>query len=181
MKIRTTTVDDRSVILRIHREAFGAQQGDEVSQLTGDLLSDPSAEPILSLLAFSNDEASGHILFSKSEISGSDQQIKSAILAPLAVLPEFQRSGVGGRLIRDGLERLAESGVQLVFVLGHPSYYPSHGFVPACPLGFEAPFQPPGESIDAWMVQALAPGIIGTVQGRVLCADALNELRHWRE
>jgi hypothetical protein len=46
MKIRTTTVEDRSAILRVHKVAFGTQNGDQVSRLTCDLLSDPS-HPLL--------------------------------------------------------------------------------------------------------------------------------------
>ena len=49
-------------------------------------------------------------------------------LAPVAVLPEHQRRGIGGRLIRRGLDLLREWGEQIVIVLGHPDYYPRFGF-----------------------------------------------------
>ena len=103
------------------------------------------------------------------------------ILAPLAVIPDKQSRGVGGRLIREGLRLLSESGVELVFVLGHPEYYPRHGFKPAGALGFEAPYSIPDEHADAWMVQELCPGVIGRVSGKVMCADVLNQPEHWRE
>ena len=48
---------------------------------------------------------------------------------------------------------MAESGVELVFVLGHPDYYPRHGFKPAGALGFEAPYPIPDKNVNAWMVQ----------------------------
>ena len=63
-----------------------------------------------------------------------------AILAPLAVVPDAQGQGIGGALIEHGLSLLQRSGVGLVFVLGHPGYYPRHGFEPAGRLGFDAPF-----------------------------------------
>ena len=180
-ELRESRPEDIPEVLRVHREAFGGEQGVEISGLVKDLLEDASAAPRLSLLAIEGDEAVGHILFSRAQIAGSDDQIRIAILAPLAVVPKSQAQGVGGRLIAKGLSLLAKAGVHLVFVLGHPSYYPSHGFIRACPQGFIPPFQPPGTPNDAWMVQELSPGVIESAEGRILCADTLNELRHWRE
>ncbi len=65
-------------------------------------------------------------------------------------------------------------------MLGHPEYYPPYGFKPAGHLGFEAPYPIPDEHAGAWMVQTLRSGVIGTVSGKVICADALNKLEHWR-
>ena len=96
-------------------------------------------------------------------------------------MPDIQKQGIGGRLIERGLQLLSRSGVDLVFVLGHPEYYPRYGFKPAGHLGFEAPYPIPDEHADAWMVQALRPGVIGSVSGKVICADALNKLEYWRE
>ena len=96
---------------------------------------------------------------------------------------EFTRlsEGVGGLLIREGLKRLSEAGVDLVFVLGHPGYYPKHGFQTAGVLGFEAPYPIPEKDAGAWMVQELRSGVIGRVSGTVQCCDVLNQPQHWRE
>lgn len=178
MIIRKSNSDDLPDILRVVKEAFGGEKGVEVSELVNDLLMDASANPMLSLLAFHEDETVGHILFTKAQVSESSRPLQAAILAPLAVVPKYFSQGIGGKLIKEGLNLLTESGVQLVFVLGHPGYYPSHGFIPANPPGFEAPFQASGK---AWMVQELSPGALESTGGQVLCADALNELKHWRE
>ena len=45
-------------------------------------------------------------------------------LAPMAALPERQKHGVGSALVRAGIERCREMGVDAVFVLGHPEFYP---------------------------------------------------------
>ena len=95
--------------------------------------------------------------------------------------PDSPGQGVGGHLIEEGLRRLSASGVDLVFVLGHPDYYPRHGFRPAGALGFKAPYPIPDKNADAWMVQELRPGLIGTVRGTVVCADALDKPEYWRE
>ena len=83
------------------------------------------------------------------------------MLAPLAVVPECQKQGVGGTLVKHGLELLSKSGVDLVFVLGYPEYYTRHGFAPAGVRGFDAPYPIPEKNSDAWMVFELRPGVIG--------------------
>lgn len=181
MKIRKSTESDLNDLLDVETKAFGTEKGPEIASLVSGLLHDPSAMPLLSLIAVDDDKAIGHILFTKARIADSQESISTAILAPLAVIPEAQSKGVGGLLIQEGLRLLSESGVDLVFVLGHPGYYPRHGFKPAGALGFEAPYAIPDEHADAWMVQELHPGVIGSVSGRVICADVLNQPQHWRE
>lgn len=178
LQIRAAGAKDLNAVLAVERAAFGH---DAEADLVSDLLQDPSAEPRLSLLAFTSDRAVGHILFSAARLSGTRGKATIALLAPLAIVPAAQRRGVGGLLIQAGLARLARSGVDLVFVLGHPAYYPRHGFTPAGRLGFEAPYPIPGKDANAWMVQALTPGVIGTVRGRIVCAEALDKPEYWRE
>lgn len=181
MKIRISTESDLNDVLDVETQAFGREKGPEIADLVNGLLVDPTAMPLLSLMAVNNDRAIGHILFTKARITYSKGPISAAILAPLAVVPDAQCQGVGGQLIEEGLRLLSESGVKLVFVLGHPDYYPRHGFKPAGALGFEAPYPIPDEHANAWMVQELRPGVIGSVSGKVLCADVLNQPEHWRE
>ncbi len=178
LQIREAVETDLSDVLLIERLAFGY---DKEANLVRDLLHDPSAKPVLSLLGFINDRAVGHILFTAARISGTQDTASMAILAPLAILPDIQKQGIGGKLIEQGLELLSRSGVDLVFVLGHPEYYPRYGFKPAGHLGFEAPYPIPDEHAGAWMVQALRSGVIGTVSGKVICADTLNKPEHWSE
>ena len=108
------------------------------------------------------------------------REVAVSFLAPLAVVPKFQKQGVGGALVKKGLELLSESGVELVFVVGHPGYYPRHGFTQAGELGFETPHPFPEEHADAWMVRALRPGVLGAVSGRLVCCDVLNKPELWR-
>ena len=71
--------------------------------------------------------------------------------------------------------------MDLVFVLGHPGYYPKFGFQAAGQFAFEAPFPIPSEHADAWMVRELKAGVIEKKGGRVQCSEVLNQPRHWRE
>lgn len=178
MEIRETTAKDLEDILNVERLAFGYEKE---AELVSDLLNDPSAKPILSLLAFEDGKAVGHILFTRAELINTSDKVNVSILAPLAVLPDYQKQGVGGKLIRKGLEILKKRDVELVFVLGHPAYYPKYGFNPAGIKGLHAPYPIPEEHADAWMVQELKTGVIGTVKGEVKCSDELNKPEHWRE
>jgi predicted N-acetyltransferase YhbS len=179
--IRPSTESDRAGISAVHLGAFGEIQGPEIVALVNGLSGDGTARPLLSLLAESEGAVVGHILFTRVSLHPGHPGISARILAPLAVAKPFQGKGVGGRLIVEGLKRLAASGDALVFVLGHPGYYPRHGFRPAGILGFEAPYPIPPEHADAWMVQELKSGVIASVRGRVQCARTLDEPRHWRE
>jgi len=176
MYIREALDSDIDDVLFVERAAFGHN---EEAELVRDLLDDASARPVLSLLAFEDDRAVGHILFTAVRLTQT--QNKAAILAPLAIVPDSQKHGIGGKLIERGLQLLSKSGIDLVFVLGHPEYYTRHGFEPAGRLGFEAPYPIPDEHAEAWMVQALRPNVIGSVSGKVICADALNKPEYWIE
>lgn len=178
LQIREAVDADLNAVLQIERLAFGYEKE---ADLVRDLLHDFSAKPVLSLLAFQKNRALGHILFTTAQLSSSQGSASIVILAPLAIVPDAQKQGIGGKLIEKGLEHLSKSGVDLVFVLGHPEYYPRYGFKPAGGLGFEAPYPIPDVHANAWMVQALRLGVIGSVSGKVICADALNKPEHWRE
>jgi predicted N-acetyltransferase YhbS len=181
LDIRKSTEADRIDIEKIHTKAFGEEEGPEIVQLVNGLFDDTTATPLLSLVAVEKDQLIGHILYTRCELTGADTPVSIQLLAPLAVLPDAQAKGVGSKLINEGLNQLKDAGVDLVFVLGHPDFYPRCGFMPAGVLGFEAPYPIPEEHAGAWMVQALKDGVIGRVKGKVQCADVLDQPQHWRE
>lgn len=175
--LKETADSDLDIVLAVNRQAFGR---DDEANLVANLLHDPTAKPLLSLLAFQDEEVVGHILFTKVDLEGKSDCLAS-ILCPMAVIPKFQKQGIGGRLICGGLEILTKRGVSLVFVLGHPSYYPRYGFEPAGQYGFEATYPIEEKNAGAWMVRALQPHLIGKYQGRIICADTLNKPQYWQE
>ena len=181
MKIRKSTESERNEILKIHNHAFGKDKGPVIAKLVNDLLNDETAMPILSLVAVENDKLVGHILFTKAVVTKSEKSISAQILAPLAILPDKQKKGIGEKLINKGLQILKESGTELVFVLGHPTYYPRCGFIPAGKQGFEAPYPIPEEHAEAWMIQELSGDVLKKYSGKVQCSKILNEPQHWRE
>jgi predicted N-acetyltransferase YhbS len=179
--VRESAPADRDRIGGLHRAAFGHAEGPVIERLVAAMLDDPTAEPVLSLLAEAGGELLGHVLFTAARVVPGADGVTAAILAPLAVRPDGQGLGIGTALARDGLERLRADGVGLVFVLGHIDYYPRLGFRPAGEHGFMAPYPIPDAVADAWMVQELQPGIIGRVAGTVQCCAALDHPGHWIE
>jgi putative acetyltransferase len=177
VSVREATGADRPGILAVHRRAF---PDESVADLTADLFSDPSTSPMTSLVAVADGQLVGHVLFTAAALQ-PETGGRVSLLAPLGVVPEYQRQGIGRKLVFAGLAILARSGTSIVFVLGHPAYYPRFGFVTACERGFAAPYPIPEKNADAWMVLALNGAIPDSYTGTVRCANALNRPEHWRE
>jgi len=151
MNIRPADFPDHDAIHAIVAAAF--EQEDEAN-LVDQLRDDDDA--LLELVA-ENDAAEiiGHILFSPLAIVRANGQFTAAALAPLAVRPGLQRSGVGAALMRAGIEACRAAGVPAIVVLGHPSYYPRFGFMAEAAAPLSAPFSGP-----SFMALELQPGIL---------------------
>jgi len=181
VEIRHAVQSDLQAIFDLAMSAFGHSEGPDIVQLIGDLLVDESAQPVFSLVATANQRVVGHVLFSTVRLTSPGEDVSAALLAPLAVHPDFQSRAIGGQLVAEGLRQLSGSDVDLVFVLGHPGYYPRFGFSAAGKKGFQAPYPIPHKNADAWMVRELRPGVIGNTSRQVICADALADPKYWRE
>lgn len=170
MIIRSILPTDFRAVRRINDEAFG--QPDE-GRLVERVRATKGYEPTLELVAEAEGgRLVGHILFSPIAIAGDDGIAYAAIaLAPMAVLPGFQRQGIGGKLIRAGLGRVETAGHGAVIVLGHASYYPQFGFSKADRWNIRAPWQVPAE---VFMAQELIPGYLVGKAGMVQYPEAFG-------
>lgn len=103
---------------------------------------------------------SGYLLLYPISITSGKFEIQSLALAPMAVLPENQNQGWGGRLVEHALVHAKSKGWGSVIVLGHPKYYPKFGFQPASYFKVSGPFEVPDEVFMAieLMPQALESG-----------------------
>lgn len=110
----------------------------------------------------------GHIAFSQLQLKG-DHPLRAAALAPLAVAPVHQRSGVGQALTRFALMELRARGEDVVVVLGHPNYYRRFGFSSLLAKLLDAPY-----AGEAFMALELAPGALGGSRWNVTYARAFS-------
>jgi len=118
----------------------------------------------LSLVAADGDRIVGHILFTPVQIESRAMAIRAVGLAPMAVLPEYQRRGIGSELVRRGLDMCRASGQEAVVVVGHPTFYPRFGFVPAFTKDLDCEFTVPR---DVFMVLELRAGALASAHGVV--------------
>jgi putative acetyltransferase len=118
----------------------------------------------IALVATVDTQVVGHILFTAVQVGDSASGPSAVGLAPMAVLPEYQRQGIGSQLVRAGLDACRAQGHGLVVVVGHPTFYPKFGFVPASTTGleYEHAVRP-----EAFMVLELQAGALAHGQGLV--------------
>jgi len=161
--IRDATASDYPAIRAVTRHAFGQnEEANLIEQLRAD------GDALVELIAASDIALQGHILYSPLAIVRGSETLSAAALAPVSVLPAFQRKGLGGELIRAGNARCAERGCVAVVVLGHAAYYPRFGFSPALAESLQAPFSGPH-----FMALELKPGVLAD-GGRVRYAKAFG-------
>jgi len=166
--IRKETPADRPAIFEVNLRAFGQPAE---AMLVDALRRDGDFIPELSLVAVREGKVAGHILFPPVTIESPTGSVPALALGPMAVLPEFQRRGIGSLLVKEGLAACRRLRHRIVVVVGHPEYYPRFGFTPARARGIEAPFPVPDE---AFMVIALDEGSLEAVHGTVRYPHAFD-------
>jgi putative acetyltransferase len=155
--IREEAPDDAGEVRRVNERAFEQPlEADLVDRLR------VSCRDALSLVAV-EPAVVGHILFTPVVVEAGDRTVTGMGLAPMAVLPERQRHGIGSRMVREGLARLRARDCPFVFVIGHPAYYPRFGFEPASRHGLRCQWD--GISDEAVMVLVLDPAAMAGVAG----------------
>ena len=159
LTIRPEIGNDQDSIQDVHKQAFG---GPAEANLVAALRAGGYIK--VSLVATLNDKVVGHILFSPVMIQCAVGSIEILSLAPLAVLPEFQRQGIGTILVKNGIEACRITLYSSIVVLGHPAYYTRFGFSPELALSLKSQF---GHG-DSWMAMELFPGSLSGVAGTVV-------------
>ena len=157
--IRQEAPEDVSAIHHVNNQAFG--QEDEAKLI--DRLRNRGVLAI-SLVAEQNGEIVGHIAFSPVTVETENSSFEAIALAPMAVLPAYQRKGIGSQLVRSGLDECRRLGHEIVVVAGHPDYYPRFAFVPAKTKGLQCEFEVPDE---AWMALELRARALAGRRGTV--------------
>ena len=173
--LRPEAAEDTAAIHVLHRAAFGQ----EVEARLVDALREGGFSRV-SLVALADSTESvedptrvpimGHVLFTELRIIHGDQEQPALALAPLAVLPEYQRNGIGTALVQAGLAACRRAGHSAVFVVGDPRYYGRFGFSTEMAAPFECVY-----ACEAFMALELQPGTLSKA-GRVEYPAAFADL-----
>ena len=165
--IRPETPEDVDSIRYVNTQAFGQENE---SKLIEKLRKNGALT--ISLVAVHDGEIVGHIAFSPVVVESELSSFEAVALAPMAVLPAYQRKGIGSQMVRAGLKECRRLGHEIVVVLGHPDYYTRFGFVPAKPKGIYCEFEVPEE---AWMVLELREDALAGRSGIVKFQPEFHE------
>ena len=161
VEIRQESQKDYEEVYRVVKTAFEMVEHSDGNEqdLVVDLRNSDSFIPELSLVAVKEDKIVGYILFTKIKIENHEE----IALAPLAVLPEYQKQGIGSMLIEQGHKIAKQLGYHYSIVLGSENYYPKFGYIPAKVYGIKAPFEVDDKNFMAVKLNDNADKIDGTV------------------
>lgn len=136
--IRQETKKDRISVYNLIKETFKNIEYSDKDEhnLVERLRKSKSFIPELSLVAEFNKKIVGYILFTKVKVGKTTQ----LALAPLAVLAQFQKQGIGTSLIKTGHKIAKKMGFEYSILLGNPEYYSRFGYKPASEFNILCPF-----------------------------------------
>jgi putative acetyltransferase len=157
--IREEHPGDVTAIRDLNKRAFGQ---DQEANIVDALRSNGAV--LLSLVATLNGRLVGHIMYSPLSVGS---EVTGAALGPMAVLPEYQRQGIGSKLVEAGNRKLKDAGCPFVIVLGHANYYPRFGFRPASAHGIKCEWEVPDNVFMLLVLdQMKMPGVSGLAKYR---------------
>ncbi len=162
LEIRQETKKDYEEVYNVIKTAFKTAEysdGNEQNLVVA-LRESNNFIPELSLVAIQDNKIIGYILFTKIEIG----EYEELALAPLGILPEYQRQGIGKKLIEEGHKIARRLGYHYSIVLGSEKYYPKFGYIPARQYGILAPFKVWNENFMAIKLNDTNKEIIGAVK-----------------
>ena len=168
--VRLEQPQDIPKIREVNERAFGQEQEASIVDKLRE-----NCDSTLSLVALAENEVVGHVLFSPAVIESDNGGLVGSGLAPLGVLPEYQRQGIGLELVQAGVERIRESGCPYIIVMGHPEYYTRFGFETASMFGIISEWEVPDEAFMILMLnKRVMKGISGVARYRQEWDEAME-------
>lgn len=145
LKIRPERTDDATAIRALVAAAF--MPDDDTADFVDAVRT--RAEICLAEVAVAEGAIIGHAQWCAAPLIVDGTALKAAYLSCLSVEPGLQKRGIGSRLVRSGLKRLADNGYVAATLLGDPAYYGRFGFSSALAERIEAPQSMRGPGFQA--------------------------------
>ncbi len=166
------TQSDISAVTHVHHMAFGQEEGAEIAELAGHLLALPET---VSINAIRDEKLVGNVLFTPF-VFQDHPDAKCYLLAPNGVVPQYQGQGVGRELMETGIAKLRSMGVEAIFVLGVPDFYPKYGFVPT---DKQSVYPDLLTMPEAWMALELKSGALASLSGKTTAVEPFMQPELW--
>ena len=118
----------------------------------------------LDLVAISENIIKGHIIITKANVLDIQNKKHQVLcVGPISVIPEFQKRGIGTKLLNETIAIAKELGYSAMILFGHPDYYHRFGFVIAQNYGITTK---EGMNFEPFMVLELYPNALAAVSGK---------------
>ncbi|WP_282674091.1 GNAT family N-acetyltransferase [Lactococcus cremoris] len=173
MIIKTINLEDYKEVAELIRESFSQSEhgyGNE-AELVDKIRNEEGYIKDLEIVAFEDGKITGQGLLSEVSIVNQSQSFKGLVLAPLDVLPAYQGKGIGAAILLELEKRAKILDYSFISILGHESYYPRFGYVPASQYQIQAPFEVPNEN---FMIKELIDGRLEGKSGVIQYSEAFN-------
>ena len=168
IEVRHEQPQDVDAVRALNQIAFGQASEASIVDAIRAVCSD-----LISLVAVDEGQIVGHIFFSPVSVSGESGTVQGMGLGPMAILPEFQRQGIGSTLVQAGIDAVKEKGAPFIVVVGHPEYYPRFGFSPASRHGLAPQWD--GIPDEAFMVLILDAKVETDLSGVARYRDEFDQ------
>jgi len=166
--------DVKELFTCVFTDSEGQEEGDLIGNLAFELQETTDPGDIYGFIAKNGEIIVGCIFFTRIRF---ETPINAFILAPVAIATQYQRQGLGQRLINYGIDYLKHENVELVITYGDPDYYSKVGFKQITEEVAKAPFKltyPEG-----WLARSLIGDKIEPIKGNSTCVSALSNQRYW--
>ncbi|MBB6481896.1 GNAT family N-acetyltransferase [Spirochaeta isovalerica] len=164
----------REMFVKTFTDSEGESEGRLIGDLTYDFMTSTKSEDLYGFVAMDDQKIVGGIFFSRLAF---DNGTRAFIMAPVAVHTDFQGQGIGQKLIRYGLGKLKEEGIEIVVTYGDINFYSKVGFqkitedIIKAPLKLSYP--------EGWLAQSLLGNQLHPISGRTYCVEELKKPEYW--
>lgn len=168
MIIRRETPADYDAVEHLTREAFWNvyRPGCTEHYVVHVLRNDPAFVPELDLVMERNGQLIGHVMYMRAKITADDgRELPVMTFGPISIHPDFQRRGLGKRLLDESMERAGELGAGALCIEGNIAFYGKSGFVVAGTRGIRYHGEPEQEMVPYFLLKELRAGFLDGVTG----------------
>lgn len=126
----------------------------------------------LDYVACDGDIITGNIIYSRAKvINDENDEFEVLCMGPLAVLPSYQKKGIGSLLMNCSIEKARQLGYKAIFLFGNPEYYKRFGFRNTGEYNIQTSS---GENFDAFMALELYNGSLKQVSGKFFASGSFE-------